>query len=98
MNQSQVVGIIERVVVATLSWAVGRGYVGAEDASVLVGGMIAVATALWGLWNNRNKRLAERAAGIPGTTVVTSPVIAHSSPMLNVVSNTETTLTRDVVK
>lgn len=49
-----------------------------------------IATGAWQVWKATNKNTVVDAAAIPGTTIVTTPVIAAATPLQsNVVSSTE---------
>lgn len=82
----QVKGITERLVAVLLTWMVAKGYIG--QAQALEYGPIAIglASALYALWINRPKAIVQSAAALPGTTVVTTPEMARSTPEPNVVS------------
>lgn len=86
----QIRGPIERVVYIGLGWLVARGYITSSEVANWATLILAIAAAFYGWWQNRPKAVAQSAAAIPGTTVVTTPDIAASTPESNIVSNAST--------
>lgn len=90
MNSSQISGGLDRAIIALLMWAAGKGYIPIDQVTpyaTLLGGLAAL---LYGFYVNRNKALAQAAASLPNTTVITTPAIADSTPkQTNIVSNAE---------
>jgi hypothetical protein len=91
----QISGITERLITVALasvfSFAVLKGWISKDDAvsygAELAPIILAFAAAGYAAWRNRPKSLVQRAAAVPGTTVVTSPALANSTPEMNVVSS-----------
>lgn len=91
---SQISGIVERLITIALatafSYAVLKGWISKEDAvkwgADLAPLILAAASAWYGYRINRPKAIAQAAAALPDTTVVTSPAIARSTPERNIVS------------
>lgn len=90
----QIQGVAERLItfgVATvLAWAVVKGWITVEQAKeygIQFGPMIlGIVAATYAYYRNRPTSLAQRAAALPNTTVVTTPEIARSTPEPNIVS------------
>lgn len=91
MNKDQTSGIVERLIyaaaMAVLTKLVAKGYIDQDMAAYAAGGAVAAVGSVWAWWINRPKALAQSAAALPGTTVVTSSDIANSTPETNIVSN-----------
>lgn len=91
----QIKGIVERVVsiglASALSYAVLKGWITKEDAvkygADLLPLLVMAAASLYAWKVNRPKEIAQSAAALPGTVVITTPAIAHSTPEPNIVSN-----------
>jgi hypothetical protein len=83
----QVRGPVERVIYIGLGWLVARGFITSADVANYATLLLAVAAAFYGWWQNRPKAIAQSAAAIPGTTVVTTPELAMDTPETNIVSN-----------
>lgn len=88
LNNSQIIAFVERLAVVATSYAVGKGFVAPEDATTITAVLVAVVSGGIALWNNRSKRLAERAASA-GMTVVAPPQIADHTKSNAIVSNTD---------
>ena len=86
LNTTQVNEALERLLLALAAWAVGKGYIAPEDATVYAGGLVAVFSAGVAIYNNRSKRLAEKAAA-QGMTVIAPPNIADASKSPDVISS-----------
>lgn len=90
MTWDQIKGIIERIVLVGLTWAATRGYITSADVATISAAVLAVIGAAYAWWINRPKAIAQAAANIPNTTVVTTPALAAATPETsNIVSNTE---------
>ncbi len=88
LNNTQIVGFIERFAVISVGYAVGAGYVAQDDAQAYIGFIVALVSGGFAVWNNRQKRLAEKAAAT-GMTVIAPAQIADNSKSSNVVSSAE---------
>lgn len=55
ITSEQLGGIVRAVVSTAATYAIAKGWIGAEDAEWLMGGVIAVATAGWSWWVKRPK-------------------------------------------
>jgi hypothetical protein len=83
----QVRGPIERVIYIGLGWLVARGYITNAEVANYATLLLAIAAAGYGWWQNRPKAIAQSAAALPGTTIVTTPELAKATPEANIVSN-----------
>ena len=94
MNKDQGTGIVERVlyglIMALLAKAIAKGWITSEEAPYYAAGIVTAIGSVWAWWINRPKAIAQSAAAIPGTTVITTPDIAGDTPETNIVSNTAT--------
>lgn len=88
MNKDQSTGILERLayamIMAVLMKLVAKGYIDEDMATYVASGIIAAGGAVWAWWINRPKALIQSAAAQPGTTVLTTPDIAHATPEVNI--------------
>lgn len=87
-NWSQLSGAVDRVLLITLSYFVGKGYISQGDATTLVGGLVAIIGVGYSMYVNRPTNLVKQAASVPGTTVVTDKNIANNTTQTNILSNT----------
>lgn len=94
----QVKGIVERLLslglASVFSYAVLKGWITKEDAikygADLLPLLVMAAASLYAWKINRPKEIAQSAAALPGTVVVTTPAIARATPNEpNIVSNRE---------
>lgn len=53
------------------------------------GGILAIAGVWWTMLKNTQKGIAQTAAALPNTTVITTPAIAAATPAENVVSTND---------
>lgn len=83
----QIRGPIERIVYIGLGWLVARGFITSAEVGNYATLVLAIAAAFYGWWQNRPKAIAQSAAALPGTTVVTTPDLAASTPETNIKSN-----------
>jgi hypothetical protein len=88
LNNSQVIAFVERLAVVATGYAVGKGFVAPEDATTITAILVAIVSGAIALWNNRNKRLAERTASA-GMTVIAPPQIADHTKSRAVVSSAD---------
>lgn len=84
-------GIAERVVygiaMAVLMKAVQAGWITADMAPYVAGGVVTAVGGFWAWWINRPIALAQAAAALsPDTKVVTTAEIAGATPEINIVS------------
>ena len=90
----QLRALLDRGIPLLVMWMVGHGWITADDGTTLASVIIGIVTLSWAWWINRKKRIVQKAAEIPGTTVVTTQALANATPSNeNIVSN----LTNDVV-
>lgn len=96
----QVKGIAERLILIGLAWAVAGGYITQDESLVYAPAIIMAVGAIWAWRVNRPKAIAQSAAALPGTTVVTTPDIAKSTPETNIVTEEQITaqLNRDQLR
>jgi uncharacterized protein YggE len=87
MTFDQIRGPIERLLYIGLGWLVARGHITSEDVANYATLALAIAAAVYGWWQNRPKAIAQSAAALPGTTVVTTPALAQSTPDKNIISS-----------
>jgi dienelactone hydrolase len=64
-----------------------------SDTQVVVGVIVAVFSGTYAIWNNRQKRLAERAAST-GLSVIAPDDIARNTKSPNVVSSSENVIVK----
>lgn len=92
MTKDQTTGTLERVATVfftwLLTWLTSKGYISSSQAAEILPLLLAVGAAIWGWWTNRPTAIVQSAAALPGTTVVTTPVLASSTPEANIVSST----------
>ena len=88
LNNSQISGVIDRVVIGLLMLAVGRGWMSDGDAHIYAPAIGLAISAVWGAWRNRNKSLLERAATVQvngeKTQIVAPKALAESVTADNV--------------
>lgn len=86
-------GVAERLlyggVIFLTARLVANGYLEPEMASYLAGGAVTLFGGLWAWWVNRPIAIAQSAAALPNTQVITTSDIANSTKETNIVS-TET--------
>lgn len=91
MNGTQIRGILDRLVIVGLTWASTKGYVTPSQVAEYAPLIVGIIAVVLGYWFNTDTSLVQKAAAVPGTTVVTTPEIAAATPNeANVVANTET--------
>lgn len=83
----QIRGPLERVVYIALGWLAAQGWITSIEVANYATLILAIAAAFYGWWQNRPKAIAQSAAALPGTIVVTTAAIAASTPEANIVSN-----------
>lgn len=86
-NWTQISGVVDRLLLVGLSWAVAKGYILPADVAPLASLVVAIAGSGYALYVNRNTNLIARASTVKDTTVVTTPAIAIALPQSNVVSS-----------
>lgn len=86
LNTTQINAALERLAVVALGYAVGKGWIAQEDVTTYAAAGVAIVSAILAAWNNRSKRLAEKAAA-NGMQVVAPPSIADASKSQDVVSS-----------
>ena len=95
MQYDQFKGMLDRAIaiLATmlLGWMVRNGWLGESDSATLLPAVVLLPSLIWGAWVNRDKALVQSAAAVPGTTVITTPELAKSTPdESNIISNIAT--------
>lgn len=89
-NWSQLSGIVDRLVLMGLSYAVAKGWITSADVAPLAELGVALVGAGYALFVNRQANLAKQAASIPNTTVITTKEIAAATPKQdNIVSSAD---------
>jgi hypothetical protein len=83
----QIRGPLERIVYIGLGWLVAKGFITSAEVANYATLALAVMAAFYGWWQNRPKAIAQSAAALPGTTVITTDAIAASTPEENIKSN-----------
>lgn len=68
MNWEQVKGIVERLVTIAITYAVGKGWLPADQATPLIMGAVAVASVGWGFYVNTHKSLNTAAQKVSPTS------------------------------
>lgn len=90
-SKDQTTGVAERVlygvILGFMMSLVRKGYIEADMAPYIATGVVGLVGGAWAWWINRPKAIAQSAAAIPGTTVVTTPELAMNTPESNIVSN-----------
>lgn len=94
LNWSQISGAVDRVILITLSYFVGKGYITQGDAVTITGGVVAILGVIYSIYVNRNTNLVKQAASVPDTTVVTTQDIAYNTTAPNIVSNRQVEVKR----
>lgn len=90
MTKDQWQGIAERVLTILATYLVAKGYITTSQVGDIVNLGLAVAAVGYGFYINRPTAIAQSAAALPGTTVITTPDIAKATPdNNNIISNTE---------
>lgn len=64
MNMEQVKGVVERLATIGITYAVGRGWIPADQATPLVVLVVAVASAGWGYYVNTHGSLAQATQNV----------------------------------
>lgn len=92
MTNDQISGTTDRSLLVLMTWfltyAANKGWISTSDVAQLAPALIVIAGVVWGWWVNRPKAIVQSAAALPGTTVVTTPDLAASTPEINIKSNT----------
>lgn len=88
LNNNQISAFVERIATVAVGYAVGAGYLSQDDTQVIVGMIVAVFSGTYAIWNNRQKRLAERAAAT-GLSVIAPDDIARNTRSPKIVSSLE---------
>lgn len=84
----QVSGVADRLILVVLTFAVGKGWISAQELTGYATLFVGVVGAFWGFYVNRAKALVQAAAAVPGTTIVTTKAMADSTSEKNIVSMT----------
>lgn len=94
LSADQITGQLRQLLPILGSMAVALGWISPEKANTLISNILAVIGPLmilggivWTAIANTQKAIAQSAAAIPGTVVVTTPELAKSTPEGNIVSN-----------
>lgn len=96
---TQAMSMIDRAISGGITWGVVdilhrlqlKGIISAGDVSQLSPILILLLLAAWGYYAARPQAIAQAAASIPGTTVVTTAAIANATPgQDNIMSNLDT--------
>ncbi len=94
LSHSQITGAIERLLYIFVPMLTAHGITTRDDEQLIVTAVLAIVGAGIGIWNNRAKRLADRAAKAnPDTITVASPELAAGTKASNIVSARDFTVT-----
>lgn len=86
LNNSQISSMIDRLATVAVGYAVGAGYIAPEDQQTFIAFVVAGISVVAAIWNNRKKRLAERAASA-GMTVLAPTNIADNTKSSAIISS-----------
>jgi len=87
MNKDQVISLLRQILLTLGGALVGKGYVDDATMTMIVGGIVAIVTGLWGLYTRREQGLIASAASQPGVRkIVASRSIADAIPNDKVVA------------
>lgn len=82
MNSEQITTFVRQILLALGSGLVTKGYVDSATLTAIVGGVIAVGTAVWGLYVRRSSGLIASAAALPNVAkVVADPSTANNGAL-----------------
>lgn len=88
---NQAYGALDRALLtlgsSSITWALTQHYIGDATALFLTTGVIPMLAIVYGLFANRDMAVVRKAANVEGTTVMTKPELAESTPETNIVSN-----------
>jgi len=92
MTKDQLSGGLDRALTVLVTWLLTylttKGYITSSQAADFMPLILAIVTAIYGWYVNRPIAIAQSAAALPGTTVVTTADIAQATPNeKNIVSN-----------
>lgn len=87
LTWDQISGPLDRVILVLLTFLVSKGYISTADVAGYATLILGIVGAVYGWWVNRPKAIVQSAAALPGTTVVTTPNLAASTPESNVKSS-----------
>jgi hypothetical protein len=90
----QIKGVAERLILLGLAWLAAGGYIGQGDVLTYGPAILMLVGSLYAWFVNRPKAIVQSAAALPGTTVVTTPDLAKSTPEANIVSGVTNTVER----
>ena len=90
LTWDQISGPLDRIVLVALTFLVTKGYISTQDVAGYATLILGIAGAVYGWYVNRPKAIVQSAAALPGTTVVTTPTLAASTPETNIKSNATT--------
>jgi len=87
MNQDQLISLLRQILLTFGGVLVGKGYVDDATMTMIVGGVVAIVTGLWGVYARREQGLIASAAAQPGVSrILASQDIADAIPSIKVVS------------
>lgn len=78
MSWEQISSILRHILTFGGGFAVAKGWVSEQTMIALVGALITIGGAVWGIFNKTESSMVASAAAIPGTVVVTTPALAAS--------------------
>lgn len=87
MNMTQVWTLLRQALLFGGGILVGKGWLDAATMETLVGGLITILTALYGLWLRSPTQIVETAAAQPGVQKIVAPDLANHTKAMNVVSS-----------
>lgn len=82
MTKDQVTGVIDRIVIAVLTYAVARGWVSQGDVAQFGPAIVGLLAAIYGWYVNRPHSILKSAAALPTVDkiVVNNPETAAAIP------------------
>lgn len=87
MNMTQVWTLVRQALLFGGGILVGKGWLDAATMETLVGGVITILTALYGLWLRSPTQIVETAAAQPGVQKIVAPDLANQTKAINVTSS-----------
>ncbi|WP_439572647.1 Pam3-gp28 family putative phage holin [Phreatobacter sp.] len=87
MNMEQVWTLLRQALLFAGGILVGKGYLDAETLTAIVGGLLTILTALYGLWKRSPVQIVEAAAHQPGVQKIVAPSLAAETRAPNVTTS-----------
>lgn len=89
MNWEQVSSILRHILTFGGGFIVAKGWISADALPGIVGAIITIGGAIWGVMKGTPTAIVASAAALPNTTVVTTPEIANAISNNDAKSNDE---------